>query len=284
MSTFIIFGDPLGPYFLYFRYMNSNHAYLNYPSQPSPAAPYMVATANHVSKVYGDGQGAVTALRDVSLGIAPGEFVAIMGPSGSGKSTLMNCMAGLDSVTSGQVAIAGQPLNFANDNALTELRRERIGFIFQSFNLVPTLNVVENIELPFLLAGRGLSPEERAWSNQLINHLGLRDRVTHRPSQLSGGQRQRVAIARALVMKPAVIFADEPTGSLDTRSSREVLELLQSLSNDMGQSIVMVTHNPIAAAVANRIVVISDGRIVQELGRTSSSEISDLMIKLEESL
>lgn len=243
-----------------------------------------VASAQNVEKVYGRGTGAVYALRGVNLSVAPGEFVAIMGPSGSGKSTLMNCMAGLDRTTAGTVTIAGQVLNFDDDLALTELRRSRVGFVFQSFNLVPTLDVLENVQLPFLLAGHSPNAQETQWATQLLHMLGLTDRISHRPAELSGGQRQRVAIARALVTHPAVVFADEPTGSLDGSSSREVLELMRRLTDKMNQSIVMVTHNPVAASFADRIVVIADGRIVQEMGPSSAAQVSNVMVALEEGL
>lgn len=242
-----------------------------------------VASAREISKIYGSGDTAVEALRSVTLEVAAGEFVAVMGPSGSGKSTLMNCMAGLDAVSSGEVTIASQRLDFSNDSQLTELRREQVGFVFQSSNLVPTLDITENIELPFLLAGRRPSSEERAWGHQLQRMLGLEQRAHHRPAELSGGQRQRVAIARALVTRPAVVFADEPTGSLDSASSREVLELLRQMTDTLGQSIVMVTHNPIAASFADRIIVIVDGRVTHQLSGAGAEEISGLMLTLEES-
>lgn len=248
-----------------------------------PILPTPVAEARRVEKRYGIGPAAVQALRGVDLTVAPGEFVAIMGPSGSGKSTLMNCMAGLDSVTSGSVSIAGNLLDFSNDLALTELRRSLVGFVFQSFNLVPTLDVVENIQLPFLLAGHAPTPEQQQWTTDLLRMLSLSERASHRPAELSGGQRQRAAIARALVSHPAVVFADEPTGSLDGTSSREVLELMRNLTDQMKQSIVMVTHNPVAASFADRIVVIADGTIVRQMGRSSASEVSSVMISLEQS-
>ncbi|WP_225871961.1 ABC transporter ATP-binding protein [Scrofimicrobium canadense] len=244
--------------------------------------PY-VASAREISKIYGSGDTAVEALRSVTLEVAAGEFVAVMGPSGSGKSTLMNCMAGLDAISSGEVTIANQNLDFTNDRQLTELRREQVGFVFQSSNLVPTLNITENIELPFLLAGRRPSAEERAWGHQLQRMLGLEQRAHHRPAELSGGQRQRVAIARALVTRPAVVFADEPTGSLDSGSSREVLELLRQMTDTLAQSIVMVTHNPSAASYADRIIVIVDGRVTHQLSGAGAEEISGLMLTLEES-
>ncbi|MCI1206702.1 MAG: ABC transporter ATP-binding protein [Microbacteriaceae bacterium] len=256
-----------------------------HPIHPVPtgggAGERPAASAQHLIKQYGEGPTGVRALDDVNLEVAPGEFVAIMGPSGSGKSTLMHMMAGLDVPTSGRVTVGGADLTRMDDDALTRLRRGSIGFIFQSFNLVPTLNVRENVTLPFLLAGHRPTHEENARADRLIGQLGLGERVTHRPSQLSGGQQQRVAIARALVTEPVVIFADEPTGALDSRSSRDVLDLLSHASRSAGQSIVMVTHDATAASRADRVVVLSDGRIVQSLGHTTASEISDVMLALE---
>ena len=248
------------------------------PSE-SPAPPS--ASAVHVVKRDGECPTAGMTLDDVSLNVSSGEFVAIMGPSGSGKSTLMHTMAGLDSVTSGLVTIGGADLTRMNDDALTRLRRDSIGFVFQSFNLVPTLDVLENVTLPFLLAGHRPTTAEQSRARHLIGTLGLAERVGHRPSQLSGGQQQRVAIARALVTQPVVLFADEPTGNLDSRSSREVLDLLQHAARTEGQSIVMVTHDALAAARADRVVILSDGRIVQQLGRSSAAEISSVMLALE---
>jgi putative ABC transport system ATP-binding protein len=245
----------------------------------TPLAPATAAT--RVTKVYGHGPGAVRALAEVSLTVRAGEFVAIMGPSGSGKSTLMHCLAGLDTVTSGSVMVGGTDLTTLDDSALTRLRRDRIGFIFQTFNLVPTLDVRENVTLPFLLAGREPNSTESAWVDHLIRTLGLTDRVSHRPSELSGGQQQRVAIARALSTRPVIVFADEPTGNLDSGSSREVLGLLRHLSDDLGQSIVMVTHDPVAASYADRGVMLADGRIVREVAAASPAEISAVMIEME---
>ncbi|GGG16801.1 ABC transporter ATP-binding protein [Rhodococcoides trifolii] len=239
-----------------------------------------IARVHRVSKKYG-GAGVVSALDDVSLDIRPGEFTAIMGPSGSGKSTLMHVMAGLDSVTSGHVLVAGTDITRLGDNKLTELRRRQIGFVFQSFNLVPTLDVMSNIVLPFELDGRSPSSEETAWIDQLVDTLGLRERIAHRPHQLSGGQQQRVAIARALGARPHLIFADEPTGNLDSRTGREVLTLLAAAASEYGQSIVMVTHDPVAASYADRIVFLADGRIVDERGRSSAHQISGYMLSME---
>ena len=234
-----------------------------------------------VSKVYGDGPGAVRALDDVSVVVPRGGFTAVMGPSGSGKSTFMNVAAGLDDVTSGEVLLAGEPLHLLDDTARTVLRRTHVGFVFQSFNLVPTLDLRENVLLPFELAGRRLSADELAWVEHLIGVLGLADRVGHRPGELSGGQQQRVAIARALAPRPAVVLADEPTGNLDTRSSREVLGLLRTAAREYGQTIVMVSHDPVAASYADRVLVLADGRLVGDHDAMSPQQIAELLISLE---
>ncbi|MBY4401018.1 ABC transporter ATP-binding protein [Rhodococcus fascians] len=240
-----------------------------------------VARAFQVSKHFGDSSNPVSALDNVSLDIYGGRFTAIMGPSGSGKSTLMHVMAGLDTPSSGQLMLAGADITSAGDDALTTLRRKQVGFIFQSFNLVPTLDVRDNILLPFELDGRAPIAEESAWIEQLIDTLGLQSRVGHRPHQLSGGQQQRVAIARALGTRPQLIFADEPTGNLDSRTGREVLGLLAAAVHQYGQSIVMVTHDPVAASYADRIVFLADGRIVDELGRSTPEQISNYMLGME---
>ena len=220
------------------------------------------ARAINAVKVYGDNETYVRALDGVDVEFAPGKFTAIMGPSGSGKSTLLHCLAGLDTLTSGQVLIGELDLGTLSDAALTKVRRERVGFVFQSFNLVPTLTAAENITLPLALAGRRPDPH---WYDTVIDVVGLRDRLGHRPSELSGGQQQRVAAARALVSRPEIIFADEPTGSLDSRSGGELLAFMRKAVDAFGQTIVMVTHDPVAASYADRIVFLADGRVVDEM-------------------
>lgn len=241
----------------------------------------LIARVALLSKKFGTGAGAVTALDNVSIGIRRGEFTAIMGPSGSGKSTLMHVMAGLDTASSGQVWLGDTEITSLGDSQLTVLRRRRVGFVFQSFNLVPTLDVLGNILLPFELDGRRPSADERRWIDQLVSSLGLEQRLTHRPHELSGGQQQRVAIARALGTRPDLVFADEPTGNLDSRSGREVLSLLSAAAKEYRQSIAMVTHDPIAASYADRILFLADGRIVDDRQRTSAEEISRLMLAME---
>ncbi|MFB2596707.1 ABC transporter ATP-binding protein [Herbiconiux sp. P17] len=247
----------------------------------SPGDIGLVARVTQLTKSYGSGSTTVTALDDVSVGIRRGQFTAIMGPSGSGKSTLMHIMAGLDGSTSGRVWIGDTEITSLGDTELTKLRRRRVGFVFQSFNLVPTLDIEGNILLPFELDGRTPTAEERAWIDHLIDTLGLRPRLRHRPHELSGGQQQRVAIVRALGSRPDLVFADEPTGNLDSRTGREVLTLLASAASTYGQSIAMVTHDPVAASFADRIVFLADGRIVEDRGRSTAAEISQFMLGME---
>ena len=241
----------------------------------------LAARVQQLTKTYGAGEGAVTALEGVTVGIRRGEFTAIMGPSGSGKSTLMHIMAGLDAPTSGRAWIGDTEITGLSDLELTILRRRRVGFVFQSFNLVPTLDAIGNILLPFDLDGRRPTALERARIDGLIETLGLSARLGHRPHELSGGQQQRVAIARALATSPDLVFADEPTGNLDSRSGREVLGLLAAASRDHGQSIAMVTHDPLAAAHADRVLFLGDGRIVADKPRQSAEEISSWMLASE---
>jgi putative ABC transport system ATP-binding protein len=220
-----------------------------------------IVSATQVTRRYGEGDAAVDALRGVSLEFPPAAFTAIMGPSGSGKSTLMHVLAGLDRPTSGSVLIDGRDITQMDDGELTQLRRDRIGFIFQFFNLVPVLNAEENMLLPLSIAGRR---PDREWVQQLMDTVGIADRRTHRPSELSGGQQQRVAVARALVSRPAVVFADEPTGNLDSQTSNEVLELLRRAVDEFGQSVVMVTHDQHAASFADRRIELVDGQVVRD--------------------
>jgi putative ABC transport system ATP-binding protein len=229
-----------------------------------------VVVAQAVSKRYGEGDTAVDALRGVSLEVSRGQLTTVMGPSGSGKSTLMHILAGLDKPTTGSVKIGGTEITSLGDTDLTKLRREHIGFIFQFFNLLPMLNAEENILLPLTIAGEKV---DKAWLEQLITSVGLQDRRTHRPSELSGGQQQRVAIARALVSKPTVVFADEPTGNLDSKTGGEILELLRQAVQDAGQTTVMVTHDPRSASIADRILFLADGNIVRELPRSEPSAV-----------
>lgn len=236
------------------------------------------ARAENVTKVYGWGETRVTALDGLSVSVGRGDFTAVMGPSGSGKSTLMHCMAGLDEVTSGSVYIGDQDLSTLNDRRLTRLRRERIGFIFQAFNLVPTLTASENITLPLDLAGRKPDPE---WFEQVTETLGLSDRLGHRPQELSGGQQQRVAAARAMVTRPDLIFADEPTGNLDSTASAELLEFLQAAVDEHNQTIVMVTHDAVAASYADRIVFLADGKVVDTMVDPTPDRVLDRIKKLE---
>jgi putative ABC transport system ATP-binding protein len=223
-------------------------------------------------KIYGTGTTAVRALDGVSAEFPAGEFCAIMGPSGSGKSTLLHCLAALDRLTTGQVLIENVDVGTLNDKALTLLRRERIGFVFQSFNLVPTLNARENILLPLTLAGHRPEP---GWMESLVDSLGIADRLRHRPDELSGGQQQRVAMGRALITRPALVFADEPTGNLDSKSATELLELMRATVDDMGQTVVMVTHDARAAGNADRVLFLADGRVVHELSAPTTDSVLD---------
>jgi putative ABC transport system ATP-binding protein len=233
-----------------------------------------IVTAVDLHRRFGEGEAAVDALDGVSLELPQGDFTAVMGPSGSGKSTLMHILAGLDQPTSGSVVIDGTELANLDDKRLTQLRRDKIGFIFQSFNLLPVLTAEENIVLPLKIAGRAV---DEGWLSQLIDTVGLDDRRTHHPSELSGGQQQRVAVARALISKPAVVFADEPTGNLDSTSSNEVLGLLRRSVDELGQTVVMVTHDAHAASVADRVLVLADGRIVHDGVAGTADDVIDLM-------
>ncbi|HEX5029638.1 MAG TPA: ABC transporter ATP-binding protein [Gaiellaceae bacterium] len=236
-----------------------------------------VVVARDVMRRYGEGDTAVDALRGVSVEIAPGKATAVMGPSGSGKSTLMHILAGLDKPTSGSVDIEGIEITSLGDNDLTKLRREHIGFVFQFFNLLPMLDARENILLPLTISGE--KPDEE-WFDQLVKDVGLEERLSHRPAELSGGQQQRVAIARALISRPTVLFADEPTGNLDSTTSQEILELLRRSVEQYGQTIVMVTHDARAAAIANRVLFLADGTIVRELGECDAHTIHSVLDEL----
>jgi putative ABC transport system ATP-binding protein len=233
-----------------------------------------VVVARDVTRRYGEGETAVDALRGISVEVPRGRLTSVMGPSGSGKSTLMHILAGLDQPTSGSVTIAGKEITTLKDSDLTKLRREHIGFVFQFFNLLPMLNAEENITLPLAIAGE---KPDRAFFDELISSVGLKDRLSHRPSELSGGQQQRVAIARALVSRPDVVFADEPTGNLDSHTGNEILELLRHSVEQLGQTIVMVTHESRAAAIGDRVLYLADGVIVKELSGASQHEITEAM-------
>ena len=235
------------------------------------------ARAEDVVKVYGDGAAAVRALDGVTIEFERGRFSAIMGPSGSGKSTLLHCMAGLERVSSGRAFIGGMNLAELSERHLTQLRRDRIGFVFQAFNLVPTLTALENVRLPMDIAGRD---PDRAWLDTVIDAVGLRDRLTHRPSELSGGQQQRVAAARALASRPEIVFADEPTGNLDSKAGAELLGFLRRAVDGFGQTIVMVTHDPVGASHADRVVFLADGHVVDELDAPTAERILDRMKSL----
>jgi putative ABC transport system ATP-binding protein len=243
-----------------------------------PPTTAVAARAVAASKIYGKGDTEVRALDSVDVEFGRAQYTAIMGPSGSGKSTLLHCIAGLDRLTSGHVFLGDLDISSLSEKQLTEVRRDRIGFVFQAYNLIPTLNALENITLPAALAGR--KPDE-AWLNQVIDTVRLRDRLKHRPAELSGGQQQRIAVARALAGRPEVIFADEPTGNLDSRSSAEILSFMRDVVDNFGQTIVMVTHDPTAAAYANRVVFLTDGRIVDELHDPTADSILDKMRTLD---
>ena len=236
-----------------------------------------VVAARKVTRRYGEGETAVDALRGVSLEVAEGKLTAVMGPSGSGKSTLMHILAGLDKPTSGEVSIGGTVITNLNDTDLTKLRRKHIGFIFQFFNLLPMLNAEENVVLPLSIAGE---KADQKWVAELMGKIGLEERRSHRPSELSGGQQQRVAIGRALVSRPTIMFADEPTGNLDSKTSAEILELMRDSVDVYGQTTVMVTHDPRAAAIADRVLFLADGEIVRDLGRSDAHEVIEVMEEL----
>ena len=242
--------------------------------QPSTAVATAAASAVDAMKIYGSGDNEVRALDGVTASFESGRFSAIMGPSGSGKSTLLHCLAGLDSLTSGSVFIGETDLATLNDKQLTHLRRDQVGFIFQAYNLVPTLTALENITLPLMLAG---SKGDPAWVDHVIDTVGLRPRLKHRPSELSGGQQQRVAVARALATKPRIIFADEPTGNLDSHSGAEILDFMRRAVRELGQTIVMVTHDPVAASYADRAVFLADGRIVDDMDGPTAERVLDRM-------
>jgi putative ABC transport system ATP-binding protein len=247
----------------------------DFPDASGPAtatAPLPAARALNATKIYGSGETAVVALDDVTVELPDGQFTAIMGPSGSGKSTLMHCQAGLDNLTSGQVFIGEIDLTTLNDKELTRLRRDNVGFVFQAYNLVPTLTAIENITLPNSLAG---TKPDSHWLDQVVKTTGLGDRLTHRPSELSGGQQQRVAVARALASQPKIIFADEPTGNLDSRSGAEILDFMRRAVREMDQTIVMVTHDPGAASYADAVLFLNDGRIVDHMDEPTAERVLD---------
>ena len=250
--------------------MNTNTTIAQAPAA-APAQASSIVRLQGVSKIYGSGDAQVRALDDVSVGFGAGEFTAIMGPSGSGKSTMMHILAGLDAPTSGRVFVEDTDITALKDTALTKLRRDRIGFVFQSFNLVPTLDARANILLPMRLAGKA---PEKEWFDLIVNSLGIANRLSHRPSEMSGGQQQRVAVARALMSRPAVIVADEPTGNLDSHSTDEVMDLLRRAVDELGQSVIMVTHDTATAAYADRVLVCRDGRIVSDLRDVTADSLT----------
>jgi putative ABC transport system ATP-binding protein len=241
---------------------------------PGDTTETLAARAIQVTKIYGQGQTEVRALDNVSVEFPSGRFTAIMGPSGSGKSTLMHCLAGLDTITSGQIFIGDVELNTLSEKQLTLLRRDKVGFVFQAFNLLPTLTAAENIELPLAIAGRR---PDREVLERVVDAVGLRDRLRHKPAELSGGEQQRVAAARALAGRPAVVFADEPTGNLDSRSSAELLGFLRRSVDDLGQTVVMVTHDPVAAGHSDEVVFLADGRVVDRMAAPTAERVLDRM-------
>ena len=243
----------------------------------SPPTTAIAARAVHASKIYGEGETEVRALDDVDVDFERGAYTAIMGPSGSGKSTLLHCIAGLDTLTSGQVFLGDTELGSLSEKRLTQVRRDKIGFIFQTYNLIPTLNALENITLPMALAGRD---GDQAWIDRIVDTVDLRSRLKHRPSELSGGQQQRVAVARALASQPEIIFADEPTGNLDSKAGSEILDFMRQAVKELGQTIVMVTHDPTAATYASRVIFLADGKIVDEVREPTAQTILDKMHKL----
>ena len=251
--------------------MNTNTTIAQAPVADQEAPASSIVRLQGVSKIYGSGDAQVRALDDVSVGFGAGEFTAIMGPSGSGKSTMMHILAGLDAPTSGRVFVEDTDITALKDTALTKLRRDRIGFVFQSFNLVPTLDARANILLPMRLAGKA---PEKEWFDLIVNSLGIANRLNHRPSEMSGGQQQRVAVARALMSRPAVIVADEPTGNLDSHSTTEVMDLLRRAVDELGQSVIMVTHDTSTAAYADRVLVCRDGRIVSDLRDVTADSLT----------
>lgn len=243
-------------------------------SAPTVAEPTVAARAVAASKIYGQGEAEVRALDGIDVEFGTGRFTAIMGPSGSGKSTLLHCLAGLDRVTSGQVFLGDVEISACNEKQLTLIRRDRVGFVFQAYNLIPTLDAEENMTLPMALAGRKPDPE---WFAQIVGTVGLGDRLHHRPNELSGGQQQRVAVARALVSRPDLIFADEPTGNLDSRNGAEILGFMQRAVRELRQTIVMVSHDPVAASYSDRVVFLADGKIVDEMHEPTAERVLDRM-------
>jgi putative ABC transport system ATP-binding protein len=248
-------------------------------TQSQPVAGTIAARAQDVAKVYGSGEAAVRALDGITVEFEAARYTAIMGPSGSGKSTLLHCLAGLDRVTAGRVLLGNIDITKVSEKQLTVVRRDKIGFVFQSYNLIPTLNAIENITLPLALAGK---KPDKPWLDRVISTVGLADRLSHRPSELSGGQQQRVAVARALVSRPQVIFADEPTGNLDSKASAEILTFMRQAVDELQQTIVMVTHDPIAAGYADRVVFLADGKIVDELQNPTAEAVIDRVKSLGE--